>query len=136
VAGESVNKGLFRGILNQLRILIVVVNIVADSEKLLPTVAACDEYSCHTNDVGLLNLGHVGRSALKNELHLARLNIVHLGFLEDLVLVAVRSLADVDDPPCQSAAKGLQGLKEDLKAQRAVKWRLRVVSDNVDHVHL
>ena len=86
MAGEFEDICLFRGVLCELRVLVVVVDVVADAEELLVCVGASHQHTCDTDDIAVLDDRSVGGLSFENELHLAWLNAVHLGFLKDLIL--------------------------------------------------
>ena len=108
VSGKLLNDGSLRGVLSHLRVFIVVVDVVADTEELLVGVGAGNEDTCDTHDLRLLDLAHIGwltlhthtecyhphfefkseekrATYLEGELHLSWLYLVHLGLLQDLI---------------------------------------------------
>lgn len=111
VTSEACDVGLLGGVLRQLWLLVVVVDVVADAEELLLSVGTGNQNASHTHDLRLhdsadvrwLTLLRVSmqRAYLENKLHLARLNLVHLSLLEYLILLRIRSLTDVYYPPCE-----------------------------------
>lgn len=62
-----INQDLWRRFFSQLLIIIIIVNVVAYSDKLLTKIRACQQKHCHTNNVLLTNLGWVRRICLQND---------------------------------------------------------------------
>lgn len=114
MSGKFLYEGLLRRVLIQLLLFVVVVNIVANSEEFLLVVGAGDQNASDTHDVILLQhsvvrgfsleefelihtsgLELIGASYIdlltyiKDKFHLPSLQLLHLCFFEDLIVLRV-----------------------------------------------
>lgn len=79
VSVQTLNDGLGRWVLVELRAIILDIHVVADAEELLAVlVAAGEEDGGHADDVVDWQVAVIWRIALEDELHLSGLGAVHL----------------------------------------------------------
>lgn len=100
-----------------LRVLIV--NIIADPDKLLLSVTAGDKDYCDAQYVASRYLGRVGGICLEDELVDADRNGANEDLIEDLVMGGVLSGTDVEDFPFKIVIEGLEAFEGDFEG----KWR-------------
>lgn len=116
MTGELGEVWVHGWVLEELRVLIEVVDIVANSEEFLLVVGASNKYTSNSNNLLLRELTHIGVLSLltirlfmvvylEYELHLTWLDVLHLCLFQNLIVSAVICLTDVDDSPGEGCKK-------------------------------